>query len=108
MVIKADNGKYVSMSAHLSKLAVGIHRGAYVTNRSVIGYAGDPGDASVLVGPPHLQHAFYHYRRYRSDGSPYGGTGLQVVYYRYTGDAAGTGPGVYTFGGTSKGKWISN
>jgi hypothetical protein len=30
----------------------------------------------------------YRYPKYNSDGSPYGGAGLQVVYHRYTGTAA--------------------
>ena len=106
VVIKADNGKYVSMSAHLSGLAYGIRRGAYVTNRTIIGYAGDTGDASIPVGPPHLHQAFYRYPSYRSDGSPYGGAGLQVVYHRYTGTAArkagySYSSGTYRYGWTT-------
>ena len=108
VVIKADNGKYVSMSAHLSSLASSIKRGVRVTDNTVIGYAGNTGDASIPVGPPHLHQAFYRYPSYRSDGSPYGGAALQVVYHRYVGTAAGTRPGVYTFDSQSKGKWISN
>jgi murein DD-endopeptidase MepM/ murein hydrolase activator NlpD len=88
VVIKADNGKYVSMSAHLNGLAAGIRKGARVTNSTVIGYAGNTGDPSIPVGPPHLHQAFYRYPKYNSDGSPYGGAGLQVVYHRYTGTAA--------------------
>lgn len=114
MVIEADNGKYVSLSAHLSGLARGIEPGARVTDETIIGYAGDTGGPNIPVGEPHLHQAYYRYPRYNDDGSPYGGAGLQVVFHRYVGTAAGTGPGVYKFGWksdsktVSKGDWISN
>ena len=114
VVIRADNGKYVSLSAHLSGLAEGIERGASVTGETIIGYAGDTGGPNFPVGEPHLHQAFYRYPRYSDDGSPYGGAGLKVVYHHYVGTAAGTGPGVYKFGSesdsktVSKGDWISN
>jgi murein DD-endopeptidase MepM/ murein hydrolase activator NlpD len=114
VAIRADNGKYVSLSAHLSGLARGIERGARVTDETIIGYAGETGGPDVPAGEPHLHQAYYRYPRYTPDGSPYGGAGLQVVYHRYVGIAAGTGPGVYKFGWTSdpatisKGDWISN
>lgn len=116
VTIKADNGAYVSMSAHLSGLASGISKGTYVTDETVVGYAGDTGDPSIPVGPPHLHQAFYRYPRYNADGSPYGGAGLQVVYHSYVGTAAGTRPGVYEFVKRKKdtsstktqGEWISN
>jgi hypothetical protein len=41
--IKADNGKYVNLSAHLSGLASGIRKGVWVTDATVIGYAGNTG-----------------------------------------------------------------
>jgi len=106
VVVKADNGKYVSMSAHLSGLASGIRRGAYVTNRTILGYAGNTGDPSIPVGPTHLHQAFYRYPRYNRDGSPYGGAGLQVAYHRYTGTAArkagySYSSGTYSYGLTT-------
>ena len=107
VVIKDDNGAYYSMSAHLSRLASGIYPGARVTRNKVIGYAGNTGDPSIPVGQIHLHQAFYRYPALLADGSPYGGQGLQVIYHRYTGTAAGTGPGVYRFG-ASKGLRISN
>ena len=98
VVIKDSNGKYVSTSAHLSSLAAGIRPGATVTADTVIGYAGDTGDPSIPVGEPHLHQAFYRYPSFKTDGSPYGGAGLQAIYHHYVGTAAGTGPGVYQFG----------
>jgi hypothetical protein len=112
--IKADNGKYVNLSAHLSGLASGISRGARVTDATIIGFAGDTGGPNIPVGQPHLHQAYYRYPRYNTDGSPYGGVGLQVIYHYYVGTAAGTGPGVYKFGQRStsttwaKYDWISN
>jgi hypothetical protein len=114
LVIAADNGKYVSLSAHLSGLAGGIERDTRVTDETVIGYAGDTGGPDIPVGEPHLHQAFYRYPSYNPDASPYGGVGLRVVFHRYVGTAAGTGPGVYNFGWksnsktVSKGDWISN
>ncbi len=104
VVIQADNEKYVSMSAHLIALNEGIFPGATVTDETIIGFAGDTGDpwGTIPVGPPHLHQAFYRFPSLLGDGSPYGGTGLQVIYHHYVGTAAGTGPGVYKFG------WQSN
>ncbi|MBA2512330.1 MAG: M23 family metallopeptidase [Rubrobacter sp.] len=98
VVIKASNGKYVSLSGHLSGLRRGLNRGDRVTNRSVIGYAGDSGGGSITVGPVHLHQAFYRYPSYLRDGSPYGGAGLQVVRHHYV---RGDG-GVYKFGWRKK------
>ena len=81
--IRASNGKYVSLSAHLDRLADGIRDGAKVTDETVIGYAGDTGGSDIPVGRPHLHQAFYRYPKYMPDGSPYGGRGLQVVRKRY-------------------------
>jgi murein DD-endopeptidase MepM/ murein hydrolase activator NlpD len=112
--IRADNGKYVNLSAHLSGLASGIRRGARVTDATIIGYAGNTGGPTFPVGQTHLHQAYYRYPRYNPDGSPYGGAGLQVIYHHYVGTAARTGPGVYKFGTRStsttwaKGDWISN
>ena len=114
VVIKDADGKYVSLSAHLSSLAAGIRPGATVTADTVIGYAGDTGDPSIPVGEPHLHQAFYRYPSLNTDGSPYGGAGLQAIYHHYVGTAAGTGPGVYQFGWSktttqlTKGDRISN
>ncbi len=114
VVIKHDNGKYVSMSAHLSGLAPGVKRGARVTEGTIIGYAGDTGDPSISVGPVHLHQAFYRYPKFLQDGSPYGGAGLRVLYHHYVGTAAGDGGGVYKFGWShttyqmAKGDFISN
>lgn len=65
--IRADNGKYVSMSAHLSGLAGGIYWGARVTNQTIIGYAGKTDNAIIPVGDTHLHQAYYHYPRYKPD-----------------------------------------
>lgn len=114
VVIRADNGKYVSMSAHLNGLARGIKRGARVTDSTIIGYAGDSGDPTIPVGPVHLHQAFYRHPEFRNDGSPYGGAGLQALFHHYVGTAAGTRPGTYKFGWShtrsqlSKGDFISN
>ncbi len=85
VVIRDANGKYVSMSAHLGSLAPGIRRGTKVTDATVIGYAGNTGDPSIPVGEVHLHQAFYRYPRVKTDGSPYGGQGLQVVFHNYMG-----------------------
>jgi hypothetical protein len=104
----------VSLSVHLSGLAWGIERGARVTDETIIGYASDTGGPDIPVGEPHLHQAFYRYPCYNDAGSPYGSGGLRVVFHRYIGTAAGTGPGVYRFGWgsdsktVSKGDWISN
>ena len=115
VVIRARNGKYVSMSAHLSGIARGIKRGARVNAGTVIGFAGDTGHRSIPVGPVHLHQAFYRKPRLLRDGSPYGGAGLQTIYHHYVGTAAGTRPGVYEFGprsrdsiDKSKGDFVSN
>jgi hypothetical protein len=114
VTIRAGNGKYVSLSGHLSGLASGIRAGATVTDATIIGYAGATGGGTIPVGEPHLHQAFYRYPRYNPDGAPYGGAGLQVLHHNYVGTAAGTGPGVYRFGWTSsstvwsQGDWISN
>jgi Peptidase family M23 len=98
VAIKAANGKYVSLSAHLDSLAAGIRQGTEVDRHTVIGYAGDTGGGDIPVGRPHLHQAYYRYPSYEPDGSPYGGAGLQVIRYRYfRGDG-----GVYTFGWKKK------
>ena len=98
VVIKASNGKYVSLSGHLSGLARGISRGSKVDRHTVIGFAGKTGGGDIPVGPVHLHQAFYRYPSYNRDGSPYGGAGLQVTRHHYfRGDG-----GVYTFGWTQR------
>jgi murein DD-endopeptidase MepM/ murein hydrolase activator NlpD len=96
--IKAGNGKYVSLSGHLSDLARGIKRGVKVDRHTVIGFAGKTGGGRIAVGPVHLHQAYYRYPSYNPDGSPYGGAGLQVIRHRYfRGDN-----GVYKFGWTKR------
>lgn len=94
VVIKASNGKYVSLSGHLSGLRRSLDRGDRVTRKSVIGYAGNSGGGNIPVGPAHLHQAFYRNPGYLRDGAPYGGAGLQVVRHHYI---RGEG-GVYRFG----------
>ena len=88
VVIRGNNGKYVSLSAHLSRIAGGIKPGKTVGRNTVIGYAGNSGDPSIPVGEVHLHQVFYRYPSYNPDGSPYGGAGLGVDRPRYSGTAA--------------------
>lgn len=99
--IKAGNGKYVNLSAHLSGLAQGIKRGAEVDRHTVIGFAGDSGGPNIPVGRVHLHQAYYRYPSYNPDGSPYGGRGLKAIYHHYfRGDG-----GIHKFGwSTSRGQ----
>jgi hypothetical protein len=94
VAIRAANGKYVSLSGHLSGIRRGLDRGDRVTRNSVIGYAGDTGGPRFPVGPVHLHQAFYRLPDLNPDGSPYGGRGLQVARHHYV---RGDG-GVYKFG----------
>jgi murein DD-endopeptidase MepM/ murein hydrolase activator NlpD len=97
VVIRHPNGKYVSMSAHLSGLNV--RKGASVGKNRIIGFAGNSGDPSVPVGKPHLHQAFYRNPSFLDRGQPYGGRGLKVVRHHYVGTAAGdSNGGVHTFG----------
>jgi hypothetical protein len=98
VVIKASNGKYVSLSGHLSGLRRSLNRGDRVTRKSVIGYAGNSGGGNIPVGPVHLHQAFYRKPKLNPDGSPYGGAGLQVVRHRYVSG----GGGVHKFGWREK------
>jgi murein DD-endopeptidase MepM/ murein hydrolase activator NlpD len=96
--IRAGNGKYVSLSGHLNRLARGIKRGAKVDRHTVIGFAGNTGGGRIAVGRVHLHQAYYRYPHYNRDGSPYGGAGLQVIRHHYfRGDN-----GVYKFGWTKR------
>ena len=118
VVIRDSNNRYVSLSGHLNGLAPGIKRGAVVTADTVIGYAGNTGHPSIPVGEVHLHQAFYRYPYLKTDGSPYGGRGLQAVYHRYVGRPGVRSGGVYQFVGVStrqstiaqktKGEIISN
>lgn len=81
--IKAGNDKYVNISAHLDGLAPGIKRGATVDRNTIIGFAGDTGGPDFPVGRVHLHQAFYRFPDYTPDGAPYGGRGLQAVYFHY-------------------------
>jgi hypothetical protein len=93
--IRACNGRYVSLSGHLSGLVPGIRKGAKIDNRrDIIGYAGNSGGPNFPVGRVHLHQAFYRYPHSNADGSPYGGAGLQVTRLRYFRSDGG----IYTFG----------
>ena len=97
VVIQHPNGKYVSMSAHMSGLNV--RKGASVGKNRIIGFAGKSGAPSVPVGRPHLHQAFYRNPSFLDRGQPYGGRGLKVVRHHFIGTAAGDpNGGVYTFG----------
>ena len=85
--IKACNGKYVSLQAHMSSLKSGLNRGDRVNRDTIVGFAGQTG-GSVPVGRPHVHQAFYRFPNFTSDGAPYGGAGLQVNRLRYVGTAA--------------------
>ena len=118
VVIRDSNNRYVSLSGHLSGLAAGIRRGAVVTADTIIGFAGNTGDPSIPVGEVHMHQAFYRYPYFKTDGSPYGGRGLQAVYHHYIGRPGVRSGGVYQFVDVStrqstvaqktKGEFISN
>ncbi len=90
--IKSCDGRYVNLSAHLSALGVNngkrLSEGDRVTEKTVIGYAGDTGGGNIAVGRVHLHTAFYRAPKTTPDGSPYGGAGLQVDRNHYVGTAA--------------------
>lgn len=114
VVIRDDNGKYVSSSGHLNGLAPGIKPGVRVGKNTVIGYAGNSGSGSVPTGEVHNHQAFYRYPSFTRAGAPYGGAGLQTLFYHYAGTAAGDGGGVLKLGWVrtsdqkAKGDRISN
>lgn len=87
VVIKASNGKYVNISAHLNSIPSSIRKGKVVYKNTVIGRAGNTG-GDIAVGEVHLHTAFYRYPKYNPDGSPYGGAGLKIDRPRYSGTAA--------------------
>ena len=88
VVIKACNGKYVSLQGHLNGLRRGLSRGDRVSEDKIIGYAGDTGGGSIPVGRVHVHQAYYRYPTFHNDGSPYGGSSLKVNRIRYVGTAA--------------------
>ena len=94
-MIEADNGRYVSLSAHLSGIARGIGRGARETDSTIIGFAGNTTDTgNSVAGSPHLHQAFYRNPEFTPAGVPYGGAGLRVDRLRYSHG----GGGVYSYG----------
>lgn len=98
VVIKHSNGKYVSMSAHLSGIRDWVRKGKSVNEDRIIGFAGNSGDPSIPVGKPHLHQAFYRNPSFLNSGAPYGGRGLKVVRHHFVGTAArDSNGGVYTF-----------
>jgi hypothetical protein len=98
VVIEHNNGRYVSMSAHLNGVQDWVRKGASVNEDRVMGFAGNTGDPSIPVGDPHLHQAFYRNPEL-VDGAPHGGRGLQVVRHHFVGTAVGdSNGGVYTFG----------
>ena len=86
--IKACNGKYVNLSAHMDALRNGLSKGDRVTDETVLGYAGDSGGGNIAVGRVHVHTAFYRYPETTPDGAPYGGAGLQITRNHYVGTAA--------------------
>ncbi len=88
VAIRACNGKYVNLSAHLSDIRGGLGKGDRVTQTTILGYAGDSGGPNIEVGQVHLHTAFYRYPQMNEDGSPYGGAGLKIARNRYVGTAA--------------------
>ena len=90
VVVRSCNGKYASMSAHLDAINRKVLTNPSVNQNRVIGYAGDTGGPDIPVGPVHLHQAFYRYPTYHRDGSPYGGTGLQVTRMRFFRGEGGT------------------
>ncbi len=110
VAVRACNGKYASLSAHLKGLNSRLDKGDRVDRLTVLGYAGNTSFGDIPAGPVHLHQAFYRYPTYTPDGAPYGGAGLQVIRHRYfRGDG-----GVYTYGWKgrpgikAKGSLISN
>ncbi len=86
--IRACNGKYVSLSGHLSALRRGLNRGDKVGKNTIIGYAGKSGGGRIAVGPVHVHQAFYRNPSFTRGHAPYGGAGLRVDRWRYVGTAA--------------------
>ncbi|HEX6291548.1 MAG TPA: M23 family metallopeptidase [Herpetosiphonaceae bacterium] len=95
VVIKTPSGKFWSLSAHMS--AINVSKGQYVTDATLIGWAGSSGYADPY---PHVHQVFYRYAQ-TSAGRPYGGQGVKQTALTYLGN----GGGVYT--NFFQGKWTS-
>jgi murein DD-endopeptidase MepM/ murein hydrolase activator NlpD len=95
VVIRDMQGKYYSLSAHLSR--INVRPGQRVDRDTLIGWGGSTGYAAPY---PHVHQVYYRYPSL-SYGRPYGGAGLMPTALRYLGQ----GGGVYTR--FAKGKWAS-
>lgn len=95
VVIATPGGQYWSLSAHLSY--VNVYAGQYVTDATLIGWAGSTGYADPY---PHVHQVFYRYPN-TSYGRPYGGQGVKQTALTYLRGGGGT---YYDF---YKWKWTS-
>jgi hypothetical protein len=95
VVIESPNGKYVSLSAHMSH--VNVVPGQRVNRNTLIGWAGSTGYAAPY---PHVHQAYYRWPSF-SAGRPYGGRGMMPTRLVYLGH----GGGAYT--SFWKGRWAS-
>lgn len=95
VVIVSPNGKYFSLSAHLSY--VNVVPGQRVNANTLIGWAGSTGYAAPY---PHVHQAYYRFAQ-TSRGRPYGGRGMMPTRLRYL----GAGGGAYT--SFWQGRWAS-
>jgi murein DD-endopeptidase MepM/ murein hydrolase activator NlpD len=75
--VRACNGNYASLSAHLKGLNSRLDKGDQVDRLTVLGYAGNTSYGDFAAGPVHLHQAFYRYPTYTPDGAPYGGRGYK-------------------------------
>jgi hypothetical protein len=95
VVIASPSGKFWSLSAHLS--SINVSAGDYVTDDTLIGWAGSTGYADPY---PHVHQVFYRWPS-SSWGRPYGGAGLRQTALHYIGNGGGTYTNFF------KGKWAS-
>lgn len=95
VVIATPGGKFWSLSAHLSR--VNVVPGQYVTDETLIGWAGSTGYAAPY---PHLHQVYYRWAR-SSWGRPYGGQGLKPTRLVHLGQGGGAYRSFW------KGKWAS-
>ncbi len=95
VVIKNPSGKFWSLSAHMS--GINVSAGQYVTDATLIGWAGSTGYADPY---PHVHQVFYRYAQ-TSYGRPYGGQGVRQTALTFLGN----GGGVYS--NFAKWKWTS-
>jgi hypothetical protein len=95
VVIKNPSGKFWSLSAHMN--AINVSKGQYVTDATLIGWAGSTGYADPY---PHVHQVFYRYAL-TSAGRPYGGQGVKQTTLTFLGN----GGGVYS--NFFDGKWTS-